>query len=88
LVETPPTPFADRILSQDLPRSKPASAFDGLATSKLFQASDIESFIAQVTVPPPPDDSVAAVAKLSSKELRHSSHSDIAGQFSFGGRKN
>lgn len=88
LVETPPTPFADRLLEQELARAKESPArnatshFDRHATAQLgaamFPLSDIESFIAKVTVPPPPDDTV----KLTSKDMK-SSTQDFAGNYIF-----
>ena len=68
MVETPPTPFADRILETEL--------------SKATMLSDIEAFIAKVTVPPPPnddDDALDGVKRSSRKDLKKSSH-DFSGQ--------
>ena len=69
MVETPPTPFADRILETEL--------------SKATMLSDIESFIAKVTVPPPPPnddgDALDGGPMPARKDLKKSSH-DFSGE--------
>ena len=90
LVETPPTPFADRLLEQELIRAKreeqvitrnaTANFNDRHPTSlasasAMYPLSDIESFIAKVTVPPPPDET----PQLTAKDLQNSSQ-DFSGK--------
>jgi len=89
LVETPPTPFADRLLEQELIRAKreeqvvtrnATAHFNdrhqtSLASAAMYPLSDIESFIAKVTVPPPPDET----PQLTAKDLQTSSQ-DFSGK--------
>lgn len=110
MVETPPTPFADRLLEQELTRAKRedqppisrnatyqfsdrvdgSSQFtdrnstfsDRHAASQLaamFQLSDIESFIAKVTMPPPPGDDTLTT-QLTSNDLKIGPQ-DFSGNF-------
>jgi hypothetical protein len=96
LVETPPTPFADRLLEAELEQVRRAELspsrycsfnvtlfcrvfnlyfFRASTLAALYQLSDIESFIAKVTVPPPPGETMV----LFDKEMGSQTH-DLTGK--------